>query len=531
MEKPEKSETSEAGATGGSTSAPDGIHLQLVPVADESGGRPIGEVVDRTLKEGTPLRIGRQVVKEGQTITPQPKHGISPAKAGDQDIWFMSKVVSRNHAEVWIKDGEVYVKDIGSSSGTWLNQMRLSPSGKESRPYTLRDGDTLRFGADFRDKPQDIYKSVNLRVTLVNASQIMVQRRKANPQRFQTALKSLLAATNPYASADSKEDAEGSTDCCICLGSIGPYQALFIAPCSHCYHYKCVREILERTQMFQCPLCRQVANLTASVSMESLFDTGDSDEEGEKEKAPSSETPRKMGQLRSEPGSAKVDGNGAGTPLNPDAGRPTTELQQSLIRTLERLQESDKHSGIETPGRGGASTPLPEVSSITSATPLLPPTTTSPPPGRRSRRNTGDSTHTSHNATSSPSQPRPKRRPSISSKIGALLGRRQASASNTGTGSTAQSPLVSPGNSGDIDSSNSAQPSIIGDSSTEDTTGGATVLHLKTAELGDEGLGKSPMGGTYSEASVLQGAASVEDGLGSASGAGGGRDERRNVPV
>ena len=85
----------------------EGIHLQLIPIADESGGRAIGEVVDRTLTEGTPLRIGRQVIKEGQTITPQPKHGISPAKGGEKDIWFMSKVVSRNHAEIWIKDGEV----------------------------------------------------------------------------------------------------------------------------------------------------------------------------------------------------------------------------------------------------------------------------------------------------------------------------------------------------------------------------------------------------------------------------------------
>ncbi|RKO87810.1 hypothetical protein BDK51DRAFT_13298, partial [Blyttiomyces helicus] len=57
-------------------------------------------------------------------------------------------------------------------------------------------------------------------------------------------------------------------DCCICIGAIGPFQALFIAPCSHCYHFKCVNSLLSQSAMFQCPLCRQVANLAASVSMD-----------------------------------------------------------------------------------------------------------------------------------------------------------------------------------------------------------------------------------------------------------------------
>jgi hypothetical protein len=91
--------------------------------------------------------------------------------------------------------------------------------------------------------------------------------------RFQAALKNLLAATNPYATntTDTSKDGEDSSiDCCICIGPFGPYQALFISPCSHCFHFKCVSSMLVQTTMFQCPMCRQVANLTASVSMESL---------------------------------------------------------------------------------------------------------------------------------------------------------------------------------------------------------------------------------------------------------------------
>jgi hypothetical protein len=84
-----------------------------------------------------------------------------------------------------------------------------------------------------------------------------------------------LKAANPYATSkehDSKQ--EHSVDCCICIGAIGPFQALFIAPCSHCFHYKCIQHILKETIMFPCPVCRQVANLEATVSMESLGDLG-----------------------------------------------------------------------------------------------------------------------------------------------------------------------------------------------------------------------------------------------------------------
>jgi len=63
-----------------------------------------------------------------------------------------------------------------------------------------------------------------------------------------------------------------------CISAIGPYQALFIAPCSHAFHYKCINTLLQQGYMFLCPLCRQVANLAASVSMESLVDYADDEE-------------------------------------------------------------------------------------------------------------------------------------------------------------------------------------------------------------------------------------------------------------
>ncbi|OAD07846.1 hypothetical protein MUCCIDRAFT_134153, partial [Mucor lusitanicus CBS 277.49] len=63
---------------------------------------------------------------------------------------FKSKVVSRCHCEVWVEtDGKLYIRDTKSSSGTFLNHVRLSPAGSESRPVELHDGDIVQLGVDF----------------------------------------------------------------------------------------------------------------------------------------------------------------------------------------------------------------------------------------------------------------------------------------------------------------------------------------------------------------------------------------------
>ena len=83
--------------------------------------------------------------------------------------------------------------------------------------------------------------------------------------RLKLSLRALLASMNPNA----KTAADTScTECCICLNALSPLQPLFLAPCSHCFHYRCIVPLLGTPScaaMFQCPLCRQVANLDASV--------------------------------------------------------------------------------------------------------------------------------------------------------------------------------------------------------------------------------------------------------------------------
>jgi pSer/pThr/pTyr-binding forkhead associated (FHA) protein len=153
---------------------PSSVAIQLVPHSDSPAQPPIGEVVERKLKEGRILKIGRQVMRDGQPVMRGNKVLL------EDDIWFVSKVVSRIHAELWTREGVVYIKDIGSSSGTFLNKMRLSPSGKESRPYPLKQGDVIQLGIDYKGKPDDIYKSVSVKITFHDQDWIKASRNAAN---------------------------------------------------------------------------------------------------------------------------------------------------------------------------------------------------------------------------------------------------------------------------------------------------------------------------------------------------------------
>lgn len=64
-------------------------------------------------------------------------------------------------------------------------------------------------------------------------------------------------------------DAANSTDCCICLFRIASFQSLFVAPCSHVYHYKCIRPMLIANHPgFLCPLCRTFADLEDTVEID-----------------------------------------------------------------------------------------------------------------------------------------------------------------------------------------------------------------------------------------------------------------------
>jgi hypothetical protein len=112
--------------------------------------------IKRDLREGDPtLRIG--------CLTSHSILGL--AAINDLDLLFKSQVVSCANAEIWVESGGRFlIKDIKSSSGTFLNHSRLSPTNIESRPYQIKDGDILQLGVDFQGGVEDVYKSVKIRI-------------------------------------------------------------------------------------------------------------------------------------------------------------------------------------------------------------------------------------------------------------------------------------------------------------------------------------------------------------------------------
>lgn len=79
------------------------VKFQLIPISDTPGRHAVGEVVERRLGDGRMMQLGRQVVKDGQPVVKGNK------KSTEVDVWFTSKVVSRLHAEMWVKNGTVHV--------------------------------------------------------------------------------------------------------------------------------------------------------------------------------------------------------------------------------------------------------------------------------------------------------------------------------------------------------------------------------------------------------------------------------------
>ncbi|KAG0252221.1 hypothetical protein BG011_007115 [Mortierella polycephala] len=213
-------------------------HIRIVPHLDAPRSLHF-DVVDKDIPDGFVLKIGRFTDKQ----------------ALPNRVTFKSKVVSRGHAEIYTEQGKFYIRDTKSSSGTFLNHVRLSPPGTPSVPTLLKDGDVIQLGVDYQGGTQEIYRCVKMRLELNRSWQ-----QRANTFRKNT-LKTIRSLTTA--------DASSCTDCCICLFRIASFQSLFVAPCSHVYHYKCIRPMLVSNHPgFLCPLCRTFADLEDPVEID-----------------------------------------------------------------------------------------------------------------------------------------------------------------------------------------------------------------------------------------------------------------------
>lgn len=135
--------------------------IQLIPYNDiSSRSRPSLDFtrISRTLPEpNSVIKVGRYSERDS-SIEPIPSE---PSAA---PVGFKSKVVSRKHCEFWCEDEQWYVKDVGSSSGTFLNHVRLSPPAMESKPIPVKDGDIIQLGIDFKGGEEMIFRCVKMRL-------------------------------------------------------------------------------------------------------------------------------------------------------------------------------------------------------------------------------------------------------------------------------------------------------------------------------------------------------------------------------
>ncbi|WVW85368.1 hypothetical protein I302_107406 [Kwoniella bestiolae CBS 10118] len=189
-------------------------------------------------------------------------------------VAFKSKVVSRGHAEIWCEEGgKFYIRDTSSSSGTFLNHIRLSSPNTDSRPTMLNDGDILQLGVDYQGGIEEMFRCVKIRVEIGREWQSGANEFNTNALKQLKALGGATDTKDKEKGTPSKKAKASVTDCCICLFSVTVCQSLFIAPCSHVFHYKCIRPLLlQHHPGFSCPLCRTFANLEEDVETEDAWE-------------------------------------------------------------------------------------------------------------------------------------------------------------------------------------------------------------------------------------------------------------------
>ncbi|THH23256.1 hypothetical protein EUX98_g7920 [Antrodiella citrinella] len=129
-----------------------------------------------SLVNGQRVKIGRQT--NAKTV-PAERNG-----------YFDSKVLSRQHAEVWEETGKIFIKDVKSSNGTFINSERLSAEGLESEPFELKNEDIVEFGIDIvgEDNKTIVHHKVAARVLCIlneqdaqNASRLEAQHQQNPP--------------------------------------------------------------------------------------------------------------------------------------------------------------------------------------------------------------------------------------------------------------------------------------------------------------------------------------------------------------
>jgi hypothetical protein len=97
------------------------------------GGRPGGNA-----KAGGRLKVIEPAETKGQTY--ELADELTVGRAAGCQITMDDTYVSQLHARVFRRDGQLYVEDLGSTNGTYLNRKKVTA------PIAIRRGDRLQIG-------------------------------------------------------------------------------------------------------------------------------------------------------------------------------------------------------------------------------------------------------------------------------------------------------------------------------------------------------------------------------------------------
>ena len=90
------------------------------------------------VKAGGRLRVIEPAETKGQTY--ELADELTVGRAGGCQITLDDTFVSQLHARVFRRDGQLWVEDLGSTNGTFLNRKKISA------PVSMRKGDRLQIG-------------------------------------------------------------------------------------------------------------------------------------------------------------------------------------------------------------------------------------------------------------------------------------------------------------------------------------------------------------------------------------------------
>jgi hypothetical protein len=135
----------------------------------------------------------------------------------------------------------------------------------ESRPYPVSDGDLVQLGIDFKGGEEVIFRCVKIRIEINRGWQKSLN--SFNTSEYKKIVNRTKPPKKNAKARDSDAASTSSSECSICLNPVAPCQALFVAPCSHVWHFKCIRNLINGANFpnFLCPNCRFSADLEADV--------------------------------------------------------------------------------------------------------------------------------------------------------------------------------------------------------------------------------------------------------------------------